>query len=91
MSLDGDTRARDRAHADELIREVCDEFDTALEAAANGAVSERYAAVPSWYAPGASPARPARPHADIPSWCIDAPTARRLLGEIHRSDQRSDQ
>ena len=91
MNGDGDTR-RDRERADELIREVCDEFNVALEAAANGAVSERYAAVPSWYVAGASLPRPHRPYGgDVPTWCIDAPTARRLLGEIHRSDQRSDQ
>ena len=91
MNGNGDARAQDREHANQVLREVCSDFDAALAAAASGAVSKRYAAVPSWYATGSNPARPCRPYGDVPSWCIDAPTARRLLGEIHRSDQRRDQ
>jgi hypothetical protein len=44
-----DTRAQDRAYADQVLREVCASFDAALEEAASGTVSERYAAVPSWF------------------------------------------
>lgn len=90
MNRDGDTTARDRDRADQVLREVCADFDASLEAAANGAVSRRYAAVPSWYAAGSAPVRPCRPYGSVPSWCIDAPTARRLLTEI-RTNPRSDQ
>ena len=70
-----------RDHAERVLREVCEDFDASLEAAANGSVSEHYAAVPSWWAAESSGrARPATP---VPSWCIDAATARRLLSEIH--------
>lgn len=81
--------ALDRAHADRAIREVCEDFDAALEAAASGSVSARYAAVPSWYAVESAPTRPARPPAPVPSWCIDASTARRLLSEIRATGSGS--
>jgi hypothetical protein len=79
-----DIRARDAVHAEQVIREVCDEFKSALESAASGAVSARYAAVPSWYASG-TVSRPTRPYPAVPSWCIDATTARRLLREEDQS------
>jgi len=79
---------RDREYVDDVLRGVCEDFDAALESAANGSVASRYAAVPSWYALESATARPSRPSAPVPSWCIDAATARRLLSEI-RSDSGS--
>ena len=81
---------RDRDQADGLIREVCDDFDASLEAAANGSVAARYAAVPSWWALESSPDVPAAKASEVPSWCIDATTARRLLSEIRETDSGSD-
>ncbi len=72
----------DRERADGVIREVCEEFDASLEAAANGSVAARYAAVPSWWALANAPGAAARESSELPSWCIDAVTARRLLAEI---------
>jgi hypothetical protein len=72
----------DRAYVDGVLRGVCDDFDASLQAAADGRVAARFAAVPSWYAIETAPGRPARPVAQLPSWCIDAATARRLLSEI---------
>lgn len=77
----------DREYVDGVLRAVCEDFDAALEAAANGSVSARYAAVPSWYAIESSPTR-SPSSAPVPTWCIDASTARRLLSEI-RSDSGS--
>ena len=71
----------DRDYTEGVIREVCEDFDASLEAAANGSVASRYAAVPSWWA---------RPSAPVPSWCIDAQTARRLLSEIRATDSGSE-
>jgi hypothetical protein len=81
MSHSDDTRARDAAHADAVLREICASFRSDLEVAASGAVARRYAAVPSWYATGSTVSRPCRPYPPVPSWCIDATTARRLLDE----------
>ena len=88
MSRFGDD-SPDREHADDVIREVCRDFDTSLEAAANGSVAKRYAAVPSWWARESAPDRPASGSAPVPSWCIDAATARRLLSEIRETDSGS--
>ena len=79
----------DRSYTEGVIRDVCEDFDASLEAAANGSVAARYAAVPSWWALESAPERP-RPSASVPSWCIDAQTARRLLSEIRATDSGSE-
>ena len=81
MSYADDLRASDAAQAEQVLREVCDDFWHDLDVAASGTVSERYAAVPSWYATGTTVGRPCRPYPPVPTWCIDAATARRLLRE----------
>ena len=81
---------RDREHADGLIREVCEDFDAALESAANGSVAARYAAVPSWWALGSAADGVAAKASAVPSWCIDAVTARRLLSEIRGTGSGSE-
>ncbi len=81
MSFQDETHDRDTAHADEVLREVCDNVRSSLVLAASGAISRRYAAIPSWYATGAGSARPCRPYPVLPTWSIDADTARRLLAE----------
>jgi hypothetical protein len=80
----------DRSYSEGVIRDVCDDFDASLEAAANGSVASRYAAVPSWWALSSESDGPARPTASVPSWCIDARTARRLLSEIRATDSGSE-
>ena len=80
----------DRAYSEDAIREVCEDFDASLEAAANGSVAARYAAVPSWWALESAPQRPSGPSAAVPSWCIDARTARRLLSEIRATGSGSE-
>lgn len=80
----------DRDYVDGVLREICADFSASLEAAANGSVAERYAAVPSWYAAQSDPTAKARRAAAVPSWCIDAATARSLLADIRHPSPRSE-
>jgi len=73
MSARDEILARDTAHADAIIREVCAEFVESLRSendVTGTSISQRYAAVPSWWTHGPALNDPSSPYAAVPSWCI---------------------